>query len=56
MHFENTIDFTNWAYRNLTESRTRNDCVLTYKFILKEYYAFIDEHIIREFDKNLLYN
>lgn len=56
MHFENTINFTNWAYRNFTESRTRNDCILTYGFILKEYYNFIDEHIMRECDKNFLYN
>ena len=56
MNFENTIDFTNQAYRNLTESRTKNDCIITYKFVLKAYYAFIDEHIMREFDKNLLYN
>lgn len=56
MKFENTIDFTTWAYRNFTESRTRNDCILTYGVILKEYYTFIDEHIMRECDKNFLYN
>lgn len=56
MHFENTLDFTNWAYRNITESRTMNDCVLSYGFAIKEYNTFIKENIMRECDKNFLYN
>ena len=56
MHFENTLDFTNWVYRNITESRTMNDCAISYGFAVKEYNVFIKEHIMRECDKNFLYN
>lgn len=55
MHFENTLDYADWAYRSLIGCKTKNDCFSTYDLIVKEYENFKKEHVIRELDADRLF-
>lgn len=56
MDFENTIDFTNWAYKTITECKTKKDCLSAYTLVVNEYVTFTKEHIMRQIDKQRLFD
>ena len=55
MHFENTLDYADWAYSSLIGFKTKKYCFSTYNLIVKEYENFKKEHVMRELDADRLF-